>query len=69
MSAVIYEALLVCDEARYTPGLDLDGAQRLLDGIVANDPEEARRMLDDLQGCPRTRFRHEGYLRQALANL
>lgn len=69
MSAVIYEALLACDEARYTPGLSLAQAQSALNELVAKDAEEARLMLADLQGCPRTRLRHEEYLRQALADL
>lgn len=66
MSAAIYEALLYCDEQLYLPGGDLPGATTALRAIVAQDPAEARVMLDNLQGCRRTVYRHSRYLREAL---
>jgi len=66
MSAPIYEALLACDEQLYLPGGDLPGATAALRAIVAQDPDEARAMLDNLQGCRRTVYRHARFLREAL---
>jgi hypothetical protein len=66
MSAPIYEALLACDEQRYTLNGNIRGAVDTLRVVVERDPDEARRMLGNLQGCRRTVARHTAYLKQVL---
>lgn len=68
MSAAIYQGLLVCDEARYTPGLDLKARLEELRILVEADRMEAQAMIGRLTGCPRTIGRHREYLHIALAD-
>lgn len=64
------EQLWALDEARYS-GRTAEYEQlcALLDEAVAADPDAARSLLPDLDGCPRTKRRHQGYVLRTLIRL